>query len=38
MAVKRNAEIIGKDADSDLAVLKIFEYGLSTAKLGDASD
>ena len=33
-----DAEIIGKDADSDLAVLKIYEHNLSTAKLGDSSD
>ncbi len=32
------AEVIGKDADSDLAVLKIYEHNLSTAKLGDSSD
>ena len=33
-----DAEVIGKDADSDLAVLKIYEHNLSTAKLGDSSD
>src|SRR5436190_6704605 len=33
-----DAEMIGKDADSDLAVLKIYEHNLSTAKLGEATD
>jgi S1-C subfamily serine protease len=33
-----DAEVIGKDADSDLAVLKIYETSLSSAKLGDSSD
>jgi S1-C subfamily serine protease len=32
------AEVIGKDADSDLAVLKIYEHNLTTARLGDSSD
>jgi S1-C subfamily serine protease len=33
-----DAELIGKDADSDLAVLKIYEHNLSSAKLGESSD
>jgi S1-C subfamily serine protease len=33
-----SAEVIGKDADSDLAVLKIYEHNLSISKLGDSSD
>jgi len=33
-----DAELIGKDPDSDLAVLKIYEHNLSTAKLGESSD
>jgi S1-C subfamily serine protease len=33
-----DAEMIGKDADSDLAVLKIYENNLSSSKLGDSSD
>src|SRR4051812_48463242 len=30
--------LIGKDADSDLAVLKIYEHNLSVAKLGESKD
>ena len=33
-----HADIIGKDADSDLAVIKIYEHNLSVSKLGDSSD
>lgn len=31
------AEMIGRDADSDLAVIKIYEHNLSVSKLGDSS-
>jgi S1-C subfamily serine protease len=31
------AELIGKDPDTDLAILKIYAQGYSVAKLGDAS-
>ncbi|HZY78237.1 MAG TPA: trypsin-like peptidase domain-containing protein [Cyclobacteriaceae bacterium] len=31
------AELIGKDADTDLAILKIYTNGYSIAKLGDSS-
>src|SRR4051812_11090956 len=30
--------LIGKDADSDLAVLKIYEHGLTVSKLGESND
>lgn len=30
--------VIGKDADSDLAVLKIYEHNLSVSKLGESGD
>jgi S1-C subfamily serine protease len=30
--------LIGKDADSDLAVLKIYEHNLSVSKLGESND
>src|SRR6185369_8488082 len=30
--------VIGKDADSDLAVLKIYEHNLSVSKLGESND
>ncbi|MCF2447757.1 trypsin-like peptidase domain-containing protein [Dyadobacter sp. CY345] len=32
------AELIGKDPDTDIAVLKIYTQGYSVAKLGDASE
>ena len=32
------AEIIGKDSDSDLAVIKIYEHNLSVSKLGESSN
>jgi len=32
------AEIIGKDPDSDLAVIKIYEHNLSVSKLGESSN
>ncbi len=31
------AELIGKDPDTDIAILKIYTQGYSVAKLGDAS-
>lgn len=33
-----HADIIGKDADSDLAVIKIYEHNLSVSKLGESND
>jgi len=32
------ADIIGRDADSDLAVIKIYEHNLSVSKLGESSN
>lgn len=32
------AVVVGQDADSDLAVLRIYEHNLSFAKMGDSSD
>lgn len=32
------AELIGKDPDTDIAILKIYTQGYSVAKLGDASE
>ncbi len=32
------AEMIGRDPDSDLAVIKIYEHNLSVSKLGDSSN
>src|SRR5260221_14541293 len=31
-------EIVGKDSDSDFAVIKIYEPNISVSKLGDSSD
>jgi len=33
-----HADIIGRDADSDLAVIKIYEHNLSVSKLGESSN
>ena len=33
-----HGEIIGKDSDSDLAVIKIYEPNIAVARLGDSSD
>lgn len=33
-----HADVVGKDADSDLAVIKIYEHNLSVSKLGDSSN
>jgi len=33
-----DAELIGKDKDSDLAVIKIYEPNLAVSKMGDSSD
>src|SRR6185295_18041953 len=32
------AVMVGKDADSDLAVIKIYEHNLSVSRLGESSD